>query len=438
MTGAGQNPGILVLHDWYGMSDHVRVRAEILARLGYVALAGDVYGARIRPDGDEEAQAAARPFYDDPALFRSRVRANFARLLDDPAVDPRRVGVIGYCFGGTGALELARSGGPVQAAVCVHGFLSTAAPAAPGAVTASVLVLTGAGDPLVPAAQVRDFRAEMTGADVVDWQVVSYGGAMHGFALPEADAPEMGVRFEPTTNRRAWTALQDFLAESLAQRSPADDRSREIKTGFAHLHAADPVLAALIDRRPGYDADAWRRELPASDLFGCLVFQITGQQISLTSAAAVLGRLTDRFGGMPSPAELAGLSEQTLRDLGLSWRKARTVLDLAARFADKRLSEERLTTLDDDQVIAELTQINGIGPWTVQGALLIALRRADVVPTGDIMLRNTIRTLYALDHVPSEQEVLDIADAWHPYGSLGVNLIFAAAELDSPSLTATS
>ena len=264
---------------------------------------------------------------------------------------------------------------------------------------------------------------------------------MHGFALPEADAPEIGVQFQPTANRRAWTALQNFLTETVGQRSPAAERAREIKTGFAHLYAADPVLAALIDRRPDYDPDAWRRDLPASDLFGCLVFQITGQQISLTSAAAVLGRLTDRFAGqMPSPAELAQVSEQTLRDVGLSWRKARTVLDLAARFADGRLSEARLATLDDDQIIAELTQINGIGPWTVYGALLIALRRADVVPTGDIMLRNTIRILYALDHVPGEQEVLDIADAWHPYGSLGVNLIFAAAELDTkvPSLVAVS
>lgn len=227
------------------------------------------------------------------------------------------------------------------------------------------------------------------------------------------------------TSFRQW--CEDVLVPTLV-----DDRAREIEVGFAHLHAADPVLAALIDKRPDYDADAWRLELPAMDLFGCLVFQITGQQISLKSAGAILGRLTDMFGSqMPSPTELAQLDEQTLRDIGMSWRKSRTVLDLAARFADGRLSEQRLGTLDDDEVIEELTQIKGIGPWTVHGALLIALRRADIVPTGDILLRNTIKTYYGLDHLPTEQEVLDIADPWHPYGSLGVNLIFAAAELDT-------
>lgn len=210
------NPAVLVLHDWYGMADHVRVRAEMLARLGYVALAGDVYGVDVRPDGDEEAHAAAGPFYDDPVLFRSRLQANLTRLLEEPTVDPTRVAVVGYCFGGTGALELARSGAPVEAAVCLHGFLSTAAPASPGTVDASVLVLTGADDPLVPASQVGEFEAEMTGAGVADWQVVRYGGVMHGFALPEADAPEMGVQFQPRADRRAWAALQDFLAETLA------------------------------------------------------------------------------------------------------------------------------------------------------------------------------------------------------------------------------
>ena len=208
-------------------------------------------------------------------------------------------------------------------------------------------------------------------------------------------------------------------------------RAREVREGFAHLHAADPVLAALIDKRPEYEADAWRRELPFMDLFGCLLSQIIGQQISLKAARTILERLTSKFAGhVPSAKEVAELDEQALRDLGLSWRKAKTVLDLAARFADGRLSEQRLSLLPDDHILNELTQISGIGPWTVHGALLIALHRADVVPVGDILLRNTIKTYYNLDHVPTEQEVGDIAAAWRPYGSLGVNLLFAAAELD--------
>jgi DNA-3-methyladenine glycosylase II len=213
-------------------------------------------------------------------------------------------------------------------------------------------------------------------------------------------------------------------------------RADEIRRGLAHLRAADPVLAALIDRRPDYDPDAWRRELPVMDLFGCLVFQITGQQISMKAAQAILHRLTELFDGrLPTPADVVELDEKTLRGLGLSWRKARTVLDLAGRFVDGRLSQQRLSQLPDDDVLAELTQVPGIGPWTVHGALLISLRRDDVVPTGDIMLRKAVRRYYALDHLPTESEFEDIARAWHPYGSLGVNLLFAAVELDTVPTT---
>jgi DNA-3-methyladenine glycosylase II len=209
-------------------------------------------------------------------------------------------------------------------------------------------------------------------------------------------------------------------------------RADEIRAGLAHLHGADPVLAALIDRRPGYDPDAWRSELPVMDLFGCLVFQIIGQQISMKAAQAVLRRLTELFSGrLPAPEGVVELDEETLRALGLSWRKARTVLDLAGRFVDGRLSEQRLARLPDAEVIAELTQVPGIGPWTVHGALLISLHRQDVVPTGDIVLRKAVEHYYELDHVPTESEFEDIARPWHPYGSLGVNLLFAAVELDA-------
>lgn len=211
----------------------------------------------------------------------------------------------------------------------------------------------------------------------------------------------------------------------------AVSRPQEIRDAFAHLRAADPVLAALIDKRPDYDPDAWRGELPEMDLFGCLVFQIAGQQISVTAARAILGRLTRMFDGrLPTPAQAAGLDAQSLRDIGFSWKKAATLIDLADRFADGRLSEQRLGALVDEEILAELTQIKGIGPWTVHGALLITLRRADVVPVGDIMLRNTMKVAYDLDHVPSEQEAAEIAAAWRPHASLGTNLLFASAELD--------
>ncbi len=229
------------------------------------------------------------------------------------------------------------------------------------------------------------------------------------------------------------TALTSFRqwCEDVLRPAVLASRTREVREGFAHLHVVDQVLATLIDKRPEYEADAWRRELPFMDLFGCLLSQIIGQQISLKAARSILERLMSKFAGhVPGAKEVATLDEQTLRDLGLSWRKAKTVLELATRFTDGRLSEERLSHLPDDRILNELTQISGIGPWTVHGALLIALHRADVVPVGDILLRNTIKTYYNLDHVPTEQEVRDIAAVWRPYGSLGVNLLFAAAELD--------
>ena len=234
---------------------------------------------------------------------------------------------------------------------------------------------------------------------------------------------------EQLTSQPIPTSFRQWCEEVLRP-AVLDSRAREISEAFAHLHAADPVLAALIDKRPEYDADAWLRELPDMDLFGCLVFQIIGQQLSVTATRAILGRLTSKFDRhMPSAEEVTELDEQALRDIGFSWRKAKTVLDLAARFADGRFSEKELSKLPDDRIIDALTQVPGIGPWTVHGALLIALRRADVVPTGDIMLRNTIKKHYDLDHVPTEEEVRDIAAAWQPYRSLGVNLLFAAAEL---------
>lgn len=208
-------------------------------------------------------------------------------------------------------------------------------------------------------------------------------------------------------------------------------RAQEVRNGFAHLHAADPVLAELIDKRPDYDPDAWLAELPEMDLFGCLVFQVLGQQISIKAADAILQRLVDRCGGhLPRPAELLEIDRQELRELGFSWRKADTVLELAAHFADGRLFEDELAQLPDDEVIEALTQIRGVGPWTVHGALLIRLRRADVVPVGDLILRQAVKRFYVLDHLPAEDEVLAIAEPWRPYGSLGANLLFAAQELD--------
>jgi DNA-3-methyladenine glycosylase II len=207
-------------------------------------------------------------------------------------------------------------------------------------------------------------------------------------------------------------------------------RAQEIRAGLAFLRAADPVLAQVIDDHPDFDPDVFARRLPAMDLFGALVFQVIGQQISVIAATAIFARLTGRFGGrVPDPGELAAASPETLHGLGLSRRKAATVLDLAQRFADGRLSEAELRELPDDEVIRRLTGVKGIGPWTVQGALLLALHRPDVIRPDDLALRHAIQARYGLDHLPDQAEVADLAQHWRPYRSLASTLLLTAAAL---------
>jgi DNA-3-methyladenine glycosylase II len=195
----------------------------------------------------------------------------------------------------------------------------------------------------------------------------------------------------------------------------------------SYLSDADPVLARLIDDRPDFDPRAWLTQLPAMDLYGALLFQVTGQQLSVPATRRTLARIEDLFGGhLPAPAELLAVDPAQLREAGLSWRKISTLRDLAERLTDGRLNQDALSKLPDDELIAELTTIPGIGPWTVQGALLIALGREDVVLPGDLALRKAIRTAYQLDHLPAEQEVLDIAGKWRPYRSLATSYLFSA------------
>ena len=170
------------------------------------------------------------------------------------------------------------------------------------------------------------------------------------------------------------------------------------------------------------------RSLPAMDLFGAMIFQVTGQQLSVPATRRTLGRIEELFGGrLPAPAELLAVDPDMLREAGLSWRKIGTLRDLAARLSDGRLDADLLSDLPDDELMAQLTAIPGIGPWTVQGALIIALGREDVVLPGDLALRKAIRDAYHLDHLPTEQEVLDIADKWRPYRSLATSYLFSAA-----------
>ena len=209
-------------------------------------------------------------------------------------------------------------------------------------------------------------------------------------------------------------------------------RAEWLEKARAYLRKADPVLARLIADRPDFDPRRWMTELPPMDLFGALLFQIVGQQLSVAATRRTLARIEARFGGrLPSAADVLGTDPAQFRDAGLSWRKISTLRDLAERLSDGRLDPEVLATLADDELIAVLTEIPGIGPWTAQGALIIALGREDVVLPGDLALRKAVRATYRLDHLPTEEEVLAIAEKWRPYRSLATAYLFSAAFEDA-------
>jgi DNA-3-methyladenine glycosylase II len=204
-----------------------------------------------------------------------------------------------------------------------------------------------------------------------------------------------------------------------------------------HLRTADPVLARLIAARPDFDPRQWMTELPPMDLFGALLFQIAGQQLSVAATRRILERIEARFGGrLPSAAEVLDTDPAKLRDAGLSWRKISSLRDLAERLSDGRLDPQALASLADDELIAVLTKIPGIGPWTAQGALIIALDREDVVLPGDLALRKAVRATYRFDHLPTEEEVLVIAEKWRPYRSLATAYLFSAAFEEARGLAA--
>src|SRR6476619_8044266 len=193
------------------------------------------------------------------------------------------------------------------------------------------------------------------------------------------------------------------------------------------LRQADPVLARLIDARPDFRPRAWLDELPPLDAFGNLIFQVAGQQLSVSSTRSILSHLEERFGGhLPSAAELLAADPQVLRDSGFSARKGATLRALAERFVDGRLSDEALSRMTDDEVEATLIEVPGIGPWSAHGFLLVALDRPDVFLSGDLALRRAIQRAYGFDHQPTDEEIVAIADRWRPFRSLAVSYLFAS------------
>jgi DNA-3-methyladenine glycosylase II len=201
----------------------------------------------------------------------------------------------------------------------------------------------------------------------------------------------------------------------------ADPTAREF------LRRADPILRELIDARPDFHPRAWLSELPPLDAFGTLIFQVVGQQLSVSATRTIVSRLRERFGGrMPSPQELLAVDPQELRAAGMSPRKGATLRVLAERFVDGRLSDNSFERMTDEEIEAMLTEVPGIGPWTAHGFLIVALDRPDVLLSGDLALRRAVRHAYGFDHLPTEDEMVEVAERWRPYRSLAVSYLFAS------------
>lgn len=209
----GKRPGVLVVHEWWGLNDYAKRRAEQLARLGYVAFALDMYGKGKVTADPKVAGEWAGIFRNDRPLCRARAEAGLEVLKSRLQVDPARIAAIGYCFGGTVVLEIARGGADLRGVVSFHGGLATSNPADARKIKGKVLVLHGADDPFESAAEIAAFQEEMRQARV-DWQMIYYGGAVHSFTNPESgNAGIKGVGYNEAADRRSWQAMRNFLDE---------------------------------------------------------------------------------------------------------------------------------------------------------------------------------------------------------------------------------
>ena len=206
-------PGVLVVHEWWGLNDFAKAKAKELAGLGYVALAADMYGnARTTTNRDEAAQLAGA-LRGNPELLRARARAALKALAAQPRVDPKRLAAIGFCFGGTTVLELAYSGADLAGVASFHGGLPKARPDDLKRIKAAVLVLHGADDPHVSPADIAAFEQAMRQAGA-DWQMVFFGGAVHSFTNPAAgNNKAAGAAYAARAARRSWRCLQEFFRE---------------------------------------------------------------------------------------------------------------------------------------------------------------------------------------------------------------------------------
>jgi dienelactone hydrolase len=209
---SGPRPGVLVVHQWLGLTDYEKHRAEMLAQLGYVAFCADIYGKDARPKNVAEAGPESSKFKADRALFRQRVNAGLAELKKSALVDQKRVAAIGYCFGGTAVIELARSGADLNGVVSFHGGLDSPTPADGKNIKCPVLVCHGADDPFEKPEDLAAFESEMREAKV-DWRLIKYGGAVHAFTQPDPGFVNPGAKYNEKADKRSWADMKLFFAE---------------------------------------------------------------------------------------------------------------------------------------------------------------------------------------------------------------------------------
>lgn len=210
-------PGVLLIPDWMGVGDYAKSRARQLAELGYVAFAADIYGKGVRPADAKEASGLAGKYKGDRPLYRQRLEAGLAQLTSSKLVAPGQVAAIGYCFGGTGVLELARSGAKVKGVVSFHGGLGTPTPRDAKNIQCPVLVLHGADDPFVKPDEVAAFKKEMADAGV-QYEFIAYPGAVHSFTRPDAGSdPGKGVAYNKEADEKSWAAMKKFFSRIFAK-----------------------------------------------------------------------------------------------------------------------------------------------------------------------------------------------------------------------------
>lgn len=216
----GRRPGVLVVHEWWGHDEYARRRARMLAALGYTALAVDMYGNGKKADHPKDAGQFAGEVRKNLPMMMARFEAAKKLLSIHPTVDARRVAAIGYCFGGSVVLEMARQGSDLSAVVSFHGNLMTQNPAKAGEVRAKVLVLNGAADPMINADAVQAFVQEMRNAKA-DFRVVNYPGAKHSFTNPDATGygQKFGIplAYNAKADRESWEEMKAFLASAFRE-----------------------------------------------------------------------------------------------------------------------------------------------------------------------------------------------------------------------------